>query len=75
MSAKERAGDTVGIVRRFPNAYEVRRMPVSGMSLKEKLFWVLRRLFRPKKRWYEIDMRGFVKAENARYLGRNEGEG
>ena len=28
MSAKERAGDTVGIVRRFPNAYEVRRMPV-----------------------------------------------
>ena len=37
------------------------------MRLRERLVRALRRLFhRPKKRWYEIDMRRFVQAENAR---------
>ena len=35
------------------------------MRLKE--FWRrVRNLFRRRKRWYEIDMRAFVRAENAR---------
>ena len=39
------------------------------MSLRERLVRALKRLtglFKPQKRWYEIDMRQFVQAENAR---------
>ncbi|MBQ9564194.1 MAG: hypothetical protein IJU98_01280 [Synergistaceae bacterium] len=38
------------------------------MSLRERMIRVLRRLFRlkPRRRWYEIDMRRFVQEENAR---------
>jgi len=36
------------------------------MSLWERLVMRLRRIFRRKRRWYDVDMRAFVRAENAR---------
>ena len=38
------------------------------MSLRERMIRALRRLFhlKPRKQWYEVDMRRFVMEENAR---------
>ena len=44
------------------------------MKLRERIRRWLRKIFGPKKRWYEIDMRAFVRAENARFLRENGGE-
>ena len=41
-------------------------MRIPGLLV--KVWRRLRRLFRPRQRWFEIDMRKFVKAENARYI-------
>ena len=46
------------------------------MSLRERVIRALRRMFhlKPRKRWFEIDMRQFVKEETARYMNSRQKE-